>query len=219
MRKTGFAMLLGAALAVPHAAVAQDAAAPPTTRDYLCAFAGECAEQPADEAAPEVSGLPGHPRISATRGFSLSRPTPEASPRAPARAAPRARPRVAAARPAGQPAAPASQRVNLRLAFESGSARLTAEALAQARVFAQALLLPQLVNMHFRIEGHTDSVGSRALNLDLSQRRAQSVADFLVSQGIDRERLEVRGFGFDQPLPGTRAAAGENRRVEAVRTS
>ena len=80
-------------------------------------------------------------------------------------------------------------------------------------------MLPQLVNMRFRIEGHTDSVGTRASNLALSQRRAQSVADFLVAMGVGRERLEVIGYGPDRPLPGTRGSAGENRRVEAVRVS
>jgi OmpA-OmpF porin, OOP family len=222
MRRLGLALLLGGVLAVPAAAPAQDNAAPQTPEDYVCAFTGECADQAPDPAVPETSSLPGHPRISATRGFALSRTTPEAPPPRAARPAPRttarAAPRVVA-HVAGPPAAASGQRVNLRLSFESGSARLTPDALAQAGVFARALLLPQLVTMHFRIEGHTDSVGGRAMNLDLSQRRAQTVADFLVSQGIARERLDVRGFGFDQPLPGTRTSAGENRRVEAVRTS
>ena len=57
------------------------------------------------------------------------------------------------------------------------------------------------------------------LNMRLSRERAQAVADYLVSQGIERGRLEVRGFGYDQPLPGRRSSAPENRRVEAVRIS
>jgi OOP family OmpA-OmpF porin len=96
---------------------------------------------------------------------------------------------------------------------------LTPTAEAEARVFGQSLLLPQLANMHFRIEGHTDSVGGRAGNLILSQRRAQAVADYLVAMGVARDRLEINGYGPDRPLPGTRGTAGENRRVEAVRTS
>ena len=55
--------------------------------------------------------------------------------------------------------------------------------------------------------------------MTLSQRRAQAVADYLVSQGIAANRLEVRGYGFDRPLPGKNAAAPENRRVEAARIS
>ena len=65
----------------------------------------------------------------------------------------------------------------------------------------------------------TDSSGSRAINVSLSQRRAQAVADYLMGQGVAQGRLEVRGFGFDRPLPGRPASARENRRVEAVRIS
>ena len=87
------------------------------------------------------------------------------------------------------------------------------------RTFAEALARPQLASVRVRIEGHTDSSGSRALNLDLSKRRAEAVADFLVSLGISRDRLEVEGYGYDRPLPGLPASADENRRVEAVRIS
>ena len=73
--------------------------------------------------------------------------------------------------------------------------------------------------MRFRIEGHTDSAGGRDVNQPLSQRRAQAVADYLVAQGVAQNRLEVQGFGFDRPLPGTPASSGRNRRVEAVRIS
>jgi len=208
--------LICGAASIPAVAWSQDA--PQTAQDYVCALTGECADQPA-EATPEATE-PGNARITATRGFALSRPAPRANTPAAPRAAPRSGNRqVASARP--RPAAPAGpgQRINLRLSFESGSARLTPAAEAQARVFAQSLQLPQLVNMHFRIEGHTDSVGNRARNMDLSQRRAQTVADLLYNAGVARNRIEVRGYGYDRPLPGTRASASENRRVEAVRTS
>jgi len=216
MRKLGLTLLICGAASIPAVAWSQDA--PQTAQDYVCALTGECADQPA-EATPEATE-PGNARITATRGFALSRPAPRANTPAAPRAAPRSGNRqVAAARP--RPAAPAGpgQRINLRLSFESGSARLTPAAEAQARVFAQSLQLPQLVNMHFRIEGHTDSVGNRARNMDLSQRRAQTVADLLYNAGVARNRIEVRGYGYDRPLPGTRASASENRRVEAVRTS
>ena len=73
--------------------------------------------------------------------------------------------------------------------------------------------------MRFLIEGHTNSVGVRARNIDLSQRRAQTLADLLVAAGVARDRLVVRGYGPDRPLPGLPSTAGENRRVEAVRIS
>ena len=154
------------------------------------------------------------PRISATRGFSLGTAAPHAPPaRRPGTTTQR---RGAQAITPRRPAAAASgQRVNLSLSFQTGSARLTPAARAQARVFGQRLLLPQLANMRFRIEGHTDAVGSRAGNVALSQRRAQSVAEFLVSMGVPRSRLDVRGYGPDRPLPGTPqqpARTGASRR-------
>ena len=68
------------------------------------------------------------------------------------------------------------------------------------------------------IEGHTDSRGSEAYNEDLSQRRAQAVADELVTRGISSDRLEVigRGEGFPVANNGTDAGRQQNRRVEIV---
>ncbi|MFN2259839.1 MAG: OmpA family protein [Parasphingopyxis sp.] len=66
------------------------------------------------------------------------------------------------------------------------------------------------------IYGHTDSDGSDAYNLSLSERRAQAVADYLVSRGVSRARIETRGFGESQPIASNATAAGkqQNRRVE-----
>lgn len=208
MRPLAF-VLLASGLAALSGAAWPQSEPPATADDYVCEFTGECVE----EAAPEEANAPGNrPRISASRGFALS--GSGSSGASPPRSAP---PRRTVRRPnAARPAGP-GQRVNLRLSFETGSAVLTAAARAQAEAFAQALQRPQLRNLRFQIEGHTDSVGSRASNIALSQRRAQSVADFLAGNGVERSRLAVRGYGPDRPLPGLRASAGENRRVEAVR--
>ena len=66
------------------------------------------------------------------------------------------------------------------------------------------------------IEGHTDSDGSDQFNIDLSTRRAQSVADYLTSQQVDRRRLKVFGIGEREPIATNRTARGkaQNRRVE-----
>lgn len=68
------------------------------------------------------------------------------------------------------------------------------------------------------IEGHTDSTGTRDHNLSLSQRRAESVRSYLVSQGIDAARISAQGLGPDFPVASNGDAAGrqQNRRVELV---
>lgn len=205
MRTSAFLLFATSFAAAPQVAAAQDDPAPATVDDYVCQFSGECP----DEAQPAPDANGNRPRISATRGFALSGSAP----------APRGTPRRAGSQTAAAPRRPAGpgQRVNLRLNFETGSANLTTGARSQAQIFAQSLMRPQLLNMRFLIEGHTDSVGGRQGNLALSQRRAQSVADFLIGAGVGRDRLVVRGYGPDRPLAGLRASAGENRRVEAVR--
>jgi len=67
-----------------------------------------------------------------------------------------------------------------------------------------------------RIEGHTDDIGSPAHNLQLSQRRADAVKEFLVRQGVLRSRIVAEGFGPTRPIaPNTnRAGRAANRRVE-----
>ena len=66
------------------------------------------------------------------------------------------------------------------------------------------------------IIGHTDSTGSHAYNMSLSQRRAQSVANYLFAQGVNSARVSTRGAGPDQPIASNANEAGrsQNRRVE-----
>jgi len=77
------------------------------------------------------------------------------------------------------------------------------------------LILP---SQHVLIEGYTDSTGSAEYNLDLSERRAQAVKSLLVSQGLDRTRLEALGLGMDRPVADNSTNEGrkKNRRVEIV---
>ena len=66
------------------------------------------------------------------------------------------------------------------------------------------------------VYGHTDDIGSEEYNLDLSERRAQTVRDYLTENGIAPEIITAKGFGKFRPIvPGTSAAArADNRRVE-----
>ncbi|MEE9913075.1 MAG: OmpA family protein [Deltaproteobacteria bacterium] len=68
------------------------------------------------------------------------------------------------------------------------------------------------------IEGHTDSVGSAASNKKLSQRRADAVKKYMVSKGIDANRLSAVGFGLEKPVASnaTKEGRAKNRRVEAA---
>ncbi|MDI1482865.1 OmpA family protein [Polyangium sp. y55x31] len=69
-----------------------------------------------------------------------------------------------------------------------------------------------------RIEGHSDSLGSSAMNLELSGRRALSLARALVSRGVDCRRLIAVGFGETKPIGDNRTEEGrkQNRRMEFV---
>jgi outer membrane protein OmpA-like peptidoglycan-associated protein len=72
----------------------------------------------------------------------------------------------------------------------------------------------------FLIEGHADSTGDAAHNMDLSKRRAEAVKSVLVSQfGIDAARLTTAGLGSTKPVASNDTPQGraENRRVEFVR--
>ena len=74
--------------------------------------------------------------------------------------------------------------------------------------------------MQVRVEGHTDSRGSQAHNMLLSQARADSVKAYLLGRGIDAARLVAVGFGPEQPIETNKTAAGRerNRRVEFMIT-
>ena len=69
------------------------------------------------------------------------------------------------------------------------------------------------------VEGHTDSTGGEAYNLELSKRRAQSVVSYLVLRGIDASRLTAVGLGMSQPVASNDTPLGQsqNRRVELKR--
>lgn len=102
---------------------------------------------------------------------------------------------------------------DLLIEFDLDSAALRSEAQRHLDAFAEALRNPALAGQSFLVEGHTDATGPADYNLELSQRRATAVVDYLVERGIEPERLLARGFGETQPRtsdPGNRA----NRRVE-----
>jgi OmpA-OmpF porin, OOP family len=185
---------------------------------FACDLGGDCgsASTAPASAEPESAAPAGAPRASSVRGFTFTRHAPTAAPDA-TTSAPSPAPATgmaAATKPMTMPAHNGS--ANLRLDFASGSSDLNDGDRTRLAALASALSTPRLVGRRVRIEGHTDSKGSAQKNLDLSRRRAQSAADYLVSTGVDRARLDVVGYGSKQPLPGHSADDGANRRVMAV---
>lgn len=100
--------------------------------------------------------------------------------------------------------------------FEVGSADLKPG--IQRKLFPLAEFLKENPDRNVLIEGHTDNTGSPAYNLELSQRRADAVASFLISQGVSPRRITTRGYGQAYPVAPNTTAAGrqQNRRVEVV---
>ncbi len=115
-----------------------------------------------------------------------------------------------------QEAAPS---VSLDVEFASGSAELTPRARATLDRLGRALTSAELAQYHFRIEGHTDTVGAPDLNRALSQRRADAVASYLEARfGVATARLQAIGLGEEGlavPTPAQTPNA-RNRRVKIV---
>jgi len=106
--------------------------------------------------------------------------------------------------------------------FEFGRADMTRDAKRTVRDIAD-VLHRSAHGRQVSIEGHTDAIGSQAYNQRLSQLRAESVADALVSAGVHRRRLHARGFGKSRPVaPNTvhgrddPRGRAKNRRVEVI---
>ncbi len=100
--------------------------------------------------------------------------------------------------------------------FATGSARLTAG--AETRLGPLADFLQQNPDRTLRIEGFTDSSGSSATNLRLSEERAMAVRDALTARGVNPSRITVQGMGSARPVASNATASGrqQNRRVDIV---
>jgi len=100
--------------------------------------------------------------------------------------------------------------------FATDRAELNANGMATVRKLAEVMM--QNPDRTVMVEGFTDSTGSAAHNKDLSERRAASVAQALVSLGVPRERIGMRGYGEAFPVASNDTASNRqlNRRVEIV---
>ena len=98
--------------------------------------------------------------------------------------------------------------------FEYDKSNLTAKSIQALRGVSD--LLQRNSKITLSIEGHADERGTREYNLALGQRRAESVVNYLIANGINRNRLNVKSYGEERPLAlgSNDSAWSKNRRVE-----
>jgi outer membrane protein OmpA-like peptidoglycan-associated protein/tetratricopeptide (TPR) repeat protein len=98
--------------------------------------------------------------------------------------------------------------------FEFESYELKSESEPELRVLA--MFLERNPRLRIEIQGHTDDVGADDFNQKLSQQRAESVRNYLIEQGIERARIEAKGYGESQPVAPNSSPEGraQNRRTE-----
>ena len=103
------------------------------------------------------------------------------------------------------------------VSFITDSAELTGE--SRETLDRTAASLRAWPEVRVEVGGHTDSVADDAYNMELSQRRAESVRSFLIHAGISARRLEARGYGETRPITSNETEAGRarNRRVVLTR--
>ena len=157
-----------------------------------------------------------------TRGIRLAAPPSDAAAPAPS---PAQQPRVASSKAVAVPVAAATAAtaagpaVNLTVNFATGSAELTPDAIRTLDELGSALSSQDLAGYRFRIEGHTDTVGSPEMNKSLSERRAEAVVSYVSKKfGVEPSRLQAVGMGEQGLLVPTppQTAEPRNRRVQVV---
>jgi OmpA-OmpF porin, OOP family len=108
---------------------------------------------------------------------------------------------------------------NLDIDFQSGSAKLTPQAVSSLDQLGKALTSPTLAAYNFKIVGHTDTVGDAPTNQALSEQRAAAVKSYLETKfNVASTRLESQGVGESDLLVQTAPNTAEqrNRRVQVI---
>jgi outer membrane protein OmpA-like peptidoglycan-associated protein len=170
---------------------------------------------------PECGGT-GRPGGDTTRGrVVIGTPDQGGKPAAAAPATPGAAPTTAAPAAGTPPAATAAptsaapKGLGILVPFALDSDVLTAEARRVVDELAEVFKLN--AGDRFVIEGHTDASGGEAYNKGLSERRAQAVINYLVSQhNLPRERFDARGMGSAKLILPNDPTNGRNRRVQVL---
>jgi len=110
-------------------------------------------------------------------------------------------------------------KVRLLVFFETDKAELSKSSLPELQRVSK--FLKANPNYEVEIAGHTDNTGDDKYNMELSGKRANSVVDYLVRNGVDRSRLTAKGYGETMPVStnDTEDGRSENRRVEFIITN
>ena len=163
----------------------------------------------------------------AVGSINLCRPrrSPSISPSRPAPSSPRSRRRRQSAR---RPRANGSQAITAEscetrfnvisetgaIYFKSGSAELDSK--SEPLLNTGADIAKRCPSVRFEVNGYTDDIGRRRYNQALSERRAQSVVDYLVAKGVSAARIKATGYGKSDPVVPNSSAANraKNRRIE-----
>jgi outer membrane protein OmpA-like peptidoglycan-associated protein len=104
--------------------------------------------------------------------------------------------------------------VALHIQFEINSFELSRNGQTTLDEMAKAMRSPELANCNFTVEGHTDASGKASYNQWLSEKRAQSVSQYLASHAVAPSRLNAVGKGEESPMNTRNLYAPENRRVQ-----
>ncbi len=101
-----------------------------------------------------------------------------------------------------------------KIYFETNSAKL--KLISNTQLDDLAAILKKYEGVNLTIEGHTDNVGNDDYNMQLSQKRTESVKEYLIMKGISASRLTAVGYGETRPIADNKTTAGKakNRRVE-----
>ncbi len=158
-----------------------------------------------DDIAAQVD-VPNEPKLNLSLTLRYKRWVPEVQPKA----TPLTR------KPTNPPPPEATRFVIDGVEFDTGKATLRPE--SKAKLARVVEYMTHKKSARIEISGHTDNVGKPKANLALSQKRAESVRDYLVAEGIEESRIEAVGYGDTMPLAPNDSDEGRqrNRRIEAT---
>lgn len=105
-------------------------------------------------------------------------------------------------------------RIQEMLLFDTGKSTL--KPISAKLLDKTASIINDKTKKDVAIEGHTDNVGTKQLNMKLSAERAEAVKNALIARGVDEKRMKVAGFDFQKPIADNKTKSGraKNRRVE-----